>query len=567
VACHPALVPSGAKIPAWANLSTGLGPPPTARRGAAMTFDAQDGYTILFGGLDSTGHTLRDTWAFRSNSWVSLTPAVLSSRNSPPAVAFASMTFDPADGYVLLFGGVGPKGINTDTWGFVRGHWTVITPTSGGIPIGRTNGSMAFDVHDGYALLFGGIASGRPLRDTWGYRGGGWTDLTPANLTALTSPTHRFGASMAYDVAQSTIVLFAGSSALAPTFAAQNDTWEFSGGTWRNVTTGYAPPPRWAAGTAYDATDAQILLIGGIAASRALLSDTWTFQNGAWTNLTSQEATAPSARSAPSLSTVVPGSPSGDLVLLFGGGSTAGGANADTWVFGAGGLGITAPALTPTSTDANLTLSLATAAYGGSGGYTIGWSGLPPGCTSANVSSFTCQPTTPGQYSVIAGVHDGAGDAPASASASLVINPTPTIVGFTVTPFTIYAGVSNVTFIATVVGGTGHLVFNFTGAPPGCTPTNSSRFRCIPTTAGTYSVTVQVVDQVNTSTQASISVLVQTAAPPSAWTATRIGAVVAVAMVVVLVAVLVVRRHRRLRPPRTAVTRSPSRSTLLDEPG
>ena len=47
---------------------------------------------------------------------------------------------------------------------------------------------------------------------------------------------------------------------------------------------------------------------------------------------------------------------------------------------------------------------------GGYGTLTYSYSGLPPGCTSADVSVLTCTPTQAGRYSVTVSVHDQAGD-------------------------------------------------------------------------------------------------------------------------------------------------------------
>lgn len=46
----------------------------------------------------------------------------------------------------------------------------------------------------------------------------------------------------------------------------------------------------------------------------------------------------------------------------------------------------------------------------GYGTFTYSYSGLPPGCTSADVSVLTCTPTQAGKYSVTVSVHDQAGD-------------------------------------------------------------------------------------------------------------------------------------------------------------
>ena len=47
---------------------------------------------------------------------------------------------------------------------------------------------------------------------------------------------------------------------------------------------------------------------------------------------------------------------------------------------------------------------------GGYGTFTYSYSGLPPGCTSADVAVLTCTPTQAGKYSVTVSVHDQAGD-------------------------------------------------------------------------------------------------------------------------------------------------------------
>jgi hypothetical protein len=47
---------------------------------------------------------------------------------------------------------------------------------------------------------------------------------------------------------------------------------------------------------------------------------------------------------------------------------------------------------------------------GGYGAFTYAYSGLPPGCTSADVAVLTCTPTQAGKYSVTVNVHDQVGD-------------------------------------------------------------------------------------------------------------------------------------------------------------
>ncbi|MCI4319032.1 MAG: kelch repeat-containing protein [Thermoplasmata archaeon] len=546
--CSSAVVLPKVSAPDWVNLTPGVAAGPSARYGSAMAYDAQDGYPLLFGGANASGRTLRDTWAFKSGAWVSFTPGVLNVRDSPPPLAFASMSYDAADHQVVLFGGVGPKGVNGQTWGFQAGHWTLLGTGGGMSPLGRVNASMAYDATDGYLLLFGGISAGHLLRDSWSFSLGTWTTRTPTNLTVASSPTHRSGAAMTYDPAEAAVVLFGGAT---PTAA--NDTWEFSGGTWRNVTGGAAPTPRYATGSGFDVAHGRLVLFGGLGTTGALLGETWTFVSGAWSDVTSLETSAPSPRAAPPMATVAGGSPSGQFLLLFGGslGGVAGGT--DEWEFGAGALNLTAAAVVPSATDAYLTVQLSTVAFGGSGTYSYSWQGLPQGCLSANRSMLTCQPNSSGPpVSIVVTAIDTQGATASSAPSLLIVNPIPTIVGFTASPYSAVVGVTNVTFVVTVSGGTGHLRFSFAGVPPGCGSPNSSRFSCIPTAIGGYSLVATVVDNVNVTGQATLNLVVSAAAPSTFWTATHTAEIVVGGVVVAVVAAVAWRHHRKVRAPPSA---------------
>src|SRR5439155_27344629 len=96
---------------------------PPSRFGAVMTYDAADGYLLLFGGASTVSGNSADTWKFKGGAWKQLTPVT-----SPPGRNDAVMTFDAANGYVLLFGGLGFGGDLGDAWRFRAGHWTHVTP-------------------------------------------------------------------------------------------------------------------------------------------------------------------------------------------------------------------------------------------------------------------------------------------------------------------------------------------------------------------------------------------------------------------------------------------------------
>src|SRR6267378_4904561 len=240
--------------------ATGLGSAQceTARSGQAVS--ASSGQAISASGV--------------TGSWTNVT-----SSTHPSPREFASMTYDTADGYVILFGGsAGGAGFG-ETWRFLGGSWTNISPSSGPTP--RVEASIAYDTADGYVILFGGAGS-RILSDTWKFHGGSWT-----NITRSSGPSPRFEASMAYDTADGYVVAFGGAAFTSNGFTAvYGDTWKFLGGSWTNITSSTGPSPRFIASMAYDTADGYVILFGG-GTSSALFGDTWKFLGGSWTNITS----------------------------------------------------------------------------------------------------------------------------------------------------------------------------------------------------------------------------------------------------------------------------------------
>ena len=213
----------------WTQLVPDRSPP--VRYASAMTYDAKDGYVLLFGGYASSGSSgyLGDTWRFVGGQWTNITTSA-----HPKARAFSVMTYDTKDGYVVLFGGcdVGSPcstgGFLSDTWKFVDGKWTKLTISAH--PSARGGMAMTYDVADGYVVLFGGCDTtncSHPYSDTWKFVGGSWT-----HLTSLTHPGPRLFASMTFDTKDGQVVLFGGSG---PSFKYLGDTWKYLAGSWTKV--------------------------------------------------------------------------------------------------------------------------------------------------------------------------------------------------------------------------------------------------------------------------------------------------------------------------------------------
>ena len=246
-----------------------------------MTYDAHDGYVVLFGGSSST--LFNDTWKFVNKTWTKLTP-----RHAPPSRILGSAVFDAADRYVMLFGGYGQIGSTfgnlNDTWKFVNGTWKNITPPVGPTP--RFGSSMAYDAADGYVVLFGGATGGGDQDDTWTYSHGIWTALCH---TGYCYPVQRDSAAMAYDPQLGYVVLFGGFTNVwgyGP-YSWLNDTWGYVGGVWTHLfPNGSIPSSREGMAFSYDQRDKVLVLFGGffeIHPARPKLTvfvdygDTWTY--------------------------------------------------------------------------------------------------------------------------------------------------------------------------------------------------------------------------------------------------------------------------------------------------
>ncbi len=277
----------------------------------AMTYDPQDGYVLLFGGIRGN-HYLAETWAFQYGAWTLLSPS-----NAPAARLGATMVYDAAARSVILFGGYDGSTYYNDTWRYAGGVWTPLTlPVS---PSPRDNASMAYDPVQGAVILFGGRASTGILGDTWAFSDGAWAPLAP---TANGSPSARELGAMAWDDGSQSVVLMGGRT---PT-GVLGDMWTLARGAWAPGPSG--PSARAGAMMTYDGADRYLLLFGGTTGG-GVLADSWTFVDGVWTRIGA--GGAPVGRTGASLA-IDP--PTGDAILF--GGWDGARYLGDTWSYSGG---------------------------------------------------------------------------------------------------------------------------------------------------------------------------------------------------------------------------------------
>jgi YVTN family beta-propeller protein len=289
-------------------IPTPTGPGPTwhsqasstagARADAAMTYiNGSTDKFLVYGGLDSTGSPLADSWIGTASSWTSVCPST-GCTGGPPALWGASLL--SGDGWTVMFGGCTTPApctaVSSSTWEYVGGAtpWVLLSPSTS--PPGRYDASVGADGNSNVAILFGGRNYSQALGDTWEFSFIAGTPTWGQPTSPGTPPSSRFLAAMTYDLSDPTeqMVLFGGSTW---TGAPLGDTYAFTGfvpgsvtsGSWAKLTPATAPAPRFGAGMTWfgqgirsHGTGAYVLLFGGTDGVSSVFSDTWIFYGGSW---------------------------------------------------------------------------------------------------------------------------------------------------------------------------------------------------------------------------------------------------------------------------------------------
>ena len=485
VATARAVAPLNATSEGWYHFTL-HGSSPLMRDAPAIAYDAKDGYALLFGGCAKKPCPLGDTWRYVSGAWTNVTPNLAI---APTARAGASMVYDAHDGYVLLFGGTGVAGVLADSWAFQFGQWTQLSTSSAPAP--RSFAAAAYDATDGEVVLFGGSNSaGAPLSDTWTFSGGVWTNRT---ATVGASPAARFSAGLSYDALDREAVLFGGSG-LCGSFC--GDTWTFSANHWTNQSTSLAvaPSPRTMPIVGYDDGRSAMVLFGG--QTTVALGDTWTFSHGQWTLLGINTTDSPGTRAdGASVFDAADG-----YLLLFGGHTTAY-LKTGTWGFLTPLASLVEPQynqVVPGQADVFVATS-----SGGLGGATYSWNfgdGTP--LATGPIAGHTFQAV--GTYLVTLTATDQLA-ATSSAAATVTVSIPPLTVAIVASPPAPHAG-QTVTITATAAGGTAPYSYQWSGDLSACAGASTAVLSCSLAAPGTLSLSITVTDLSGRSTSRTVAV-------------------------------------------------------------
>jgi hypothetical protein len=549
---HPSTLPISPGGYTWTNVSSALSNAPSGRVGS-LTWDASDGYVLLFGWA-TIGHSLNDTWSFVNGNWTNLTASV---GTSPPQSEYQSLTFDPSSQKVVMF-----YPYFNATWTYHNKVWANITGTAGAHPPAAMYAQFVTDSTDNEALYFGGQQLYGPSipHDTWAFKNGTWSNITGASPfqfgniqlpIASDDPADHGVLAVALSVWHST------SPALVkPT------TFLFSGGTWTNLTPSVSaePPMTELATMAYLPSISTVVFESDLTLNStgnvvSLIGLTWEFSHGSWTNVTAATGVQPDDGII-TTSAVDPGR--GTMVMFSGERLISPAVYPATWLFSAPPV-VTASA-SKSVIDAGQSVTLTGTVSLGAAPFGLSWN-PGDGSSPTNASlSISHSYSKVGETTATFTVRDEVGHA-AAATASFYVNPA-LVVSANATP----ASANNGTWVALVsqvTGGSAPFTYAWSlgDGATGTTPSLAHAY----SHSGNYTVNVTVTDAAGAVQSATFVVAVHAAPAPShpassgsssvsLTSGTGLGLLLGILVLLVVVVVLAVLLMRRPKSPPGTLT-------------
>ncbi|MCI4324001.1 MAG: hypothetical protein L3K03_08340 [Thermoplasmata archaeon] len=496
----------------WTDIQKNVtGNPPGTFR-AEATWDAADGYMVMFGGCTTVATTscaTDNTFTYVNDTWTNVT-----SSPSPPASEYVGITYNPLLGSVILFGGTNSVSFYAETWSFSAGVWSELSPSPA--PGGRAYVGMTFDGFDGYLLVFGGAtsASGDFLNETWAFG--------PSIIGTLQESSAQI------DIGQSTIL---NATPLAYSgYVAYNWTTLPQGCSAGNVSVVVCTPDQ----TGRFAVNVSVNDSHGIPANRSttLVVNTDPALTGFSASLatvtvgtsTVLQLTDNSGGTSPyvfSYASLPPGCSSANTAALT---CTPTSAGPGSFLVNAslrdavGWRSYSTLALTvnarpsflstsavPGAIDLGQSSTLYANVTGGTGPLSYAYWNLPPGCATADQPSLACTPSSTGDTVLAVNVTDVYGWS-VNTTIPLVVNTDPTGT-LAISQSTIDLG-QPLAFWFNATGGTGLFQFQYSGLPTGCSLGSVASGGCTPTGTGSFQVIGTATDAAGKTVSANVVVAV-----------------------------------------------------------
>jgi hypothetical protein len=241
---------------------------PATRFSMAFVYMPNRQEAVLFGGQTAGTSYFGDTWTWKAGCWTAMSPSTTAPPRTDPAAAF-----DAATGKVLIYGGAGPDGLESDTWAWDGQNWQQVA-TSGP----QVGAVAASDPTSGHVLLFG-VARNSGAAQTWSWDGTSWRELSPAH-----SPPSLMSPNLALDPVNNRLLLFGGQ---VFNQGAKNDTWTWTGTDWLQLSPATRPTPRSRAAMSGWSQGRATILLGGVAPEILTASDAWKWDGTNWSALSS----------------------------------------------------------------------------------------------------------------------------------------------------------------------------------------------------------------------------------------------------------------------------------------
>ena len=286
----------------WRAVSLASASSPANQYGA-LAYDAARGKLVRFGGVScsSCAGVCATTKERTDGHWREVTTHDPEADQDPASRWHNAMTFDPASGGVLLFGGAtnpGRSAVTQDTWLWTGVSWKELCTSAAcarNLPSARSGHAMATDPLSRKVFLFGGRSGDGAtlLSDLWEWNGSAWRELCTTSPCSDLKPSARDQTAMVFDVARRKLVLMGG-------YPANDETWTYDGSAWTLHCDGSScspnPGARYGHAMAYDGANALVVLFGGKSSASDMrcadggsssdgFSDTWIWDGAAWTDL------------------------------------------------------------------------------------------------------------------------------------------------------------------------------------------------------------------------------------------------------------------------------------------
>ncbi len=532
---------------------------PSPRAGAAMDLDPYANAVVLFGG-EKTGGVLSDTWLYSGGNWTE------EALYGPSGRSYPSFVVDPALGGLLLVGGFSPYGALPDVWS-LGSAFTVDLPSVTPAPsdLGQTLQMAALSGGGGAALpsfTWQGLPPGCAALPGSGAfsciptQAGQYyvtTVAVPSNgLPGATSDfllvTVNPDPTVSLRMNSTTAVLGSNFSLVAQV---TGGTTPYSQYRWSGL-----PPdcgglvstnstltclPRLDSDVGVWQVTVSVLDAAGFNATSAALSLTlevtpWSVAivldppeldlgqylvldaqvtgfSGAFSFLWS--GLPPGCAGTTGAIQCLPTSIGSYPVSVTAANGTAGSYISPTEVVTINPtLGTPTIRASASELDVGSLLTLAAQVNGGTAPFDYTWSGLPPGCLSADVPELTCSPSRTGMYNVTLRVTDATSQMSLPVRTMLQVRSPLASVVLSASSTALDLG-ETTTLTAAVTGNSTNVTYTWVGLPSGCT-SNTTLLTCAPATEGSFTLALVAALPGGTSVQSNtvtLSVLAPLSAP------------------------------------------------------